>query len=186
MEIFSKCVYKYLNKKIPPPSSFLHAFASPTLTIFVFSLLRHCSSNSGIAAADFQRRGSPKTEPSLLFDYLSLFSVLLQLLRRSFHFRRTNGGRQRENGKVPSFLEPLEIYFLYCWFLIFSPPFLVSFSGYHCYGIFRRVFRRRRANFGTCNLGFNFIGEFSPQTSLLFVISGEIWVKSENGVWVLG
>ena len=113
----------YFSKPVDPhpstntsslPSSFLHAFASPTLTIFVFLpppplffKFRRCSRR-------FPAAWVPKNRT------LSSLRLSLTLLRSSstsslfFSFRRTSGGRQWENGKVPSFLEPLELYFLYC------------------------------------------------------------------------
>ena len=52
--------FSSLFLKLELSLSLPYHLSSPT------SLLRHCSPNSGGAAADFRRRGPPKTEPSLL------------------------------------------------------------------------------------------------------------------------
>ena len=60
------------RRRPPPPTRHLllpHSFTRsppPPSPFSCFSLLCHCSSNSGGVAADVQRRGPPKTEPSLL------------------------------------------------------------------------------------------------------------------------
>ena len=80
MEIFSKCVYKYLNKKIPPPSSFLHAFASPTLTIFVFLpppplffKFRRCSRRCPAAWADPLFSSTVSHSSPFFFNFFAVF-----------------------------------------------------------------------------------------------------------------
>ena len=103
----------------------------PTLTIFAFSLLRHCSSNSGGVAAAFRRYGSQKkkkTEPSLIFDCLSLFSVLLQLLR-CLRFPANSAADSGVGGKIRPF--PCFLYVISPCNVVFSlflPPWVFCFA----------------------------------------------------------
>ena len=84
-------------------------------------------------------------------------AVLRRVFRQHDEFRRIFGepAISGENpvmsslGKALSFLGFLELYFFLMLISHIFPPFLVSFSGYHCYGIFRLHFPATHGGSGT-------------------------------------
>ena len=171
------------------PFSFFFVSCAPPPPYFIFlpppSLysLRHCERVSHQGSRRRRRRRSPSPTCLLLLPPYS-FSLFFLTFFDVFPAKQRRVRRRAavEEVKLWPFLHFLSYASCWCWLLIVSSSLLISFRPpllWH----FPASFPATASSFGTCKLGFNFVGELSLQPSLFSAILGEMWVKGQTEFW---